>query len=200
MARRRNREGGVKVLLIGAGGHARNVCEILAMTGRSVYGYVALHASAWLQESHFVDDEAADSAPAEVGVALGIGGTTSDQLRNRLALLDRHARREAPALVHPRAVVSASAEIADGAQIMAGAILQAACAIGRGAIVNTGGIVEHDSRIGAGAHVAPGAIVLGGVTVGDFAMIGSGAILLPGAKVPAGMLVAAGTRFPESFS
>jgi sugar O-acyltransferase (sialic acid O-acetyltransferase NeuD family) len=189
----------VKILLIGAGGHARNVREMLAAAEHALIGYVDPNTHSWIDRPHWRRESETDSLPEDIGVALGIGGVKPEELKRRLELLQRFRDRgrSAPALVHPLAIVSKSAVIGEGAQIMAGTVLQANCRIGQGAIVNTGAIIEHDAAIADGVHVAPGAIVLGAVDIGVCSMIGAGSVILPGATVPKYTLVKASTRFPE---
>lgn len=183
----------MKLLLAGAGGHGRVVCDTLRAAGFDVAAYADPQPSAWLDAPH-CDDEAAAALPAEIGVALGLGGVSPTRLRARLALLTRFlaAGRSAPAIIHPRASVAADAAIGRGVQVMCGAIVQAGVALGDAVIVNTGAIVEHGSTVAEGAHLAPGAIVLGNVRIGACAMIGAGAVLLPGSAVSDGALVPAG--------
>ncbi len=190
----------MKLILIGAGGHARNVIEMLSPAGHELIGYVDPNPCAWIDRPHWKYESDTGSIPLDVGVVLGIGGVTPDQLKRRMEILRRYREdgRAAPCIVHPQAIVSKTAALGDGAQIMAGSMLQANCTIGHGAIVNTGAIVEHDAQIEEGVHVAPGAIVLGAVSVGAYAMVGAGSIVLQGASVPAATLVKAGSRFPQS--
>ena len=42
----------MKILLIGAGGHARNVVEMLSTGGHELVGYVDPNACAWIQNPH----------------------------------------------------------------------------------------------------------------------------------------------------
>jgi sugar O-acyltransferase (sialic acid O-acetyltransferase NeuD family) len=189
----------MRLLLVGAGGHARNVFESLIGAGHELAGYVDPRPCAWLPPPRWAGDAEAEGALPDAGIAMGIGGVTPAQLETRLALLDRYCKkgRIAPPIGHPRAVVSPGAEFGAGALIMAGAVVQAGCRIGRGALINTGAVVEHDSVVGEGAHVAPGAIVLGVVEIGPCAMVGAGAVILPGAQVPRATLVKAGCVYPE---
>jgi sugar O-acyltransferase (sialic acid O-acetyltransferase NeuD family) len=188
----------MKIVLIGAGGHARNVVDMLTVLGHQLVGYVDARPTDWLSVPHYVCEADVDATDSSVGVSLGMGGVASIELHKRVSLLDRYQDRgrAAPPLAHPEAYISRSVTLGDGCQVMAGAMIQASSKIGRGAIVNTGVIVEHESHVGNGAHVAPGAILLGNVKIGDFAMVGAGAVVLPGATVPDGALIKAGTRFP----
>jgi sugar O-acyltransferase (sialic acid O-acetyltransferase NeuD family) len=108
-----------------------------------------------------------------------------------------------PVFVHPSAVVSATASIGDGGQVLAHAYVGPDAVLRAGVLVNTGAIVEHDTELGAGSVIAPGAVLAGRVRVGAAAEIGAGATILPGrtigddARVGAGAVVtrdvAAGT-------
>jgi sugar O-acyltransferase (sialic acid O-acetyltransferase NeuD family) len=186
------------LVLVGAGGHARALVEALTARRVAVAAYVDRAACAWLPGvPRYETDDASASHRAD-GFVLGVGSVTPDGLARRLDLFRRYAARgwSAPPVVHPAAVVSASAVLGAGSHVLAAAVVQPGAAIGAAAIVNTGAIVEHDSSVGEGAHVAPGAIVLGGVRVGACAMIGAGAVVLQGAAVPERTLVPANTRFP----
>lgn len=186
------------LVLVGAGGHARALVEALAARGLTVSAYVDRVECVWLPGlRHYESDDASKDHDAD-GFVLGMGAVNPEGLARRLDLFRRYAARgwRAPAVVHPAAVLSASATLGEGSQTLAGAVVQPGAAVGAAVIVNTGAIVEHDSTIGVGAHVAPGAIVLGGVRIGACAMIGAGAVVLQGASVPDRTLVPASTRYP----
>jgi len=189
------------LMLLGAGGHAKAIAELLAAQGRPVTHYHALAPCDWLGDCTFIDNEAEALAwiPGRDFV-LGLGGVTPEHLRKRLGLLQRFsvAGGKAFSVIHPRAIVSSSATIAPGAIILAGAILQPGARLEEGVILNTGAILEHDSRAGAGSHIAPGSIILGGCSIGTCCMIGAGAVMLPGSSLPDDTRIAALTRHTGS--
>jgi hypothetical protein len=202
MARRRCPEDRVKLLLVGAGGHARSACDLARRCGHAVPAFAdpVRTPRPWLQQAEQLDGDDAQllGNPRVAGLVdslvMGLGGVTPALLAGRYALFERYAAIFAaspPALVHPAATVADPEAVAPGAQVMAGAVVNAGAAIGRAAIVNTGAIVEHDAVVESGAHVAPGAIVLGGAHVGAGAMVGAGAVVLPGGEVAAGAMVPA---------
>lgn len=117
-----------------------------------------------------------------IPMAMGIGGITPDALKCRLAKMREYIRKgnSFPTLIHPSAVVSATARLEDGVQVMPLASVGAYAQVGLGAIINTGAIVEHGVIIGAGAHIAPGAIVLGDAIVEESTMVGAGAVVVQG--------------------
>jgi len=188
----------VSLLLVGAGGHARAIAEVLASSKSPIDSYVDPQPSNWLNARHLRSDSETEKMPVDVFV-VGVGGMAPEHLTRRHELFRAYrARGWTPrTVIHASAVVSAQSEIGEGCIILARAVIQPATRLGEAVIVNTGAIVEHDSQVGAGSHVAPGAIVLGGCTVGAECMIGAGALVLPGAHVPDRTLVPAGGRYPR---
>lgn len=170
---------GRPIVVVGGGGHAKVVIEILLAAGWRVEGYTdaagrpgdGFAGVPWLG-----DDEALPAALSRgirhAHVALG-----DNALRGRL-LEKVEALGFAPGnAVHPSAVVSPTAVLGRGVALMAGAILNAAVSLGDGSIVNTGATVDHDGRIGRCVHIAPGSHLAGTVTVEDGALIGVGSIV-----------------------
>lgn len=189
----------MEIALIGAGGHAKMVAEMLAATGYRVVAYCDRRPAPWLDAPRIDDDARIVELPAKVGVALGVGGIDPGGLARRRRLLESALAdgRRAPAIIHPSAVIGRGARIAAGAQVLAGAIVQPGASIGVAAIVNSGALVEHDSEIGDGSHVCPRAVVLADCRVGTDCMIGAAAVVLPGNIVPTATLVPALTRYPR---
>ncbi|RED46171.1 hypothetical protein [Aestuariispira insulae] len=186
---------GDNIILFGAGGHAKGLVEIITTHGGKIAGYTGPEKSHWLDAPWLGGD---DQAVPEMGpLVLGFGAVTPAALATRLNLLEKFRFRgfTAPAVISPDAIISPSATLGAGSQILPGAIIHAQATIGDGAIINSGAIVEHDVQIADGAHVAPGAIILGGAMIGKHAMIGAGAVILPGAEVAPETLIAANTRF-----
>lgn len=105
-----------------------------------------------------------------------------------------------PILVHPSAVVSPSARLGDGTQVMARAVIQGDVVTGEGVLINTGAIVEHDCRLGAGVSVAPGAVLAGRVQVGAGTLVGAGAVVLPDVVIGARATVGAGAVVTRSVA
>jgi UDP-perosamine 4-acetyltransferase len=189
---------GARLLLLGAGGHARVVRALAAACGLEVAGVCdpALArdgAATWNGLPVLGDDSALEALPpTQTRLLNGLGQMPGSNIRARL-----HARLAAkgftfPALAHPAAWVAPGVALGDGVQVMAGAMVQPGCDIGPGTIVNTRAGVDHDCRLGKDVHIAPGATLCGAVAVGDGAFVGAGATVLPGLRLGAGAMVAAG--------
>jgi sugar O-acyltransferase (sialic acid O-acetyltransferase NeuD family) len=166
------------LVVIGSGGQAKVVCDILLAMGETVDG--------------FVDDE-----PSRVGlVVLGLPvlGTSSwlDGKNARVALGVGHNERRAEVAravrargarvvtcIHPSAVISASASIGEGTVVMANASVNPAAVVGEGCIVNTGAVVEHDNVLGEYVHLSPRVALGGEVKIGAFTHLGVGVSVHP---------------------
>jgi sugar O-acyltransferase (sialic acid O-acetyltransferase NeuD family) len=182
------------IVVIGAGGHARVVIDALQCSGLDVEGVVGLTpvtevlGVAYLGTDDFILARKRES----VQLANGIGsiGATG----NRAEVFERFAALgyEFVRVIHPTAVIARSAQLGQGAQVMAGAVIQPAVRLGKNVLVNTRASVDHDCVIGDHVHIAPGAILSGGVIVGTGAHIGAGAVILQGRTVGAGAVVGAG--------
>jgi sugar O-acyltransferase (sialic acid O-acetyltransferase NeuD family) len=176
-------------VLVGAGGHAKVLAEILEKAGARLSAYVDVRESTWLDARRYADD--GSFSDLSHAVVVGMAGIRAAQLRRRLAIADGWIGRgfELPPVVHPAAWVSRSAVLGPGVQILAGAIVQPGARLGRGAIVNSASVVEHDAVVGPGCHLAPGSVVLADSKVGACAMIGANAVVLRGTEVPDDSLV-----------
>ena len=184
-----------KVLLIGAGGHAR-VCvealldmgdaEIVGAVSRDGSGVAGLGISPIWPESELAI--ATESSEANTFcVAIGDNAT-----RRRFGTDLTESGHSLTQAISASAVVSRTAVLGAGVQLIAGSVVNAATTIGEGVIVNTNASVDHDCTIGDYVHIGPGAVLGGSVTVGDDVMIGLGARVLPGITIGAGAIVGAG--------
>lgn len=189
----------MKVVGLGAGGHARVVLDILRLRGEvTVVGLLDPIEELWGTElggCPVLGNDELLVRLADEGIRaafLGLGVVTDT--RPRIALFERAREHEFELIsaIHPRAILAESARIGPGATIMAGAIVNAQTVIGQNVILNTGSIVEHDCHIGDHVHLASGARLGGNVRVGEGAFIGIGTSVLPGARIGAQSVVGAG--------
>jgi UDP-perosamine 4-acetyltransferase len=187
------------VILLGAGGHAKVVLEMLQLTQTKVLGVScpllwAQKVQQWRGVAVLGDDDVLTSYnPQQVKLVNGIGMMPQSQARYALFNKARQAGFEFINLVHPSAVVSPSVRLGQGVQIMAGAVIQADSNIADNVIINSRALVEHDCVIAAHSHIAPGAVLCGQVTVAEQVFVGAGATVIQGIKMGAGAVVGAGT-------
>jgi sugar O-acyltransferase (sialic acid O-acetyltransferase NeuD family) len=183
-----------RLILLGAGGHARVCIDVARRAGWQVSGLVDPAFSVGSEVSGAPVLGPSDSIREETWfdgqtILVAIG---DNQLR--LSLL-RGIRRDGlrlATLVDPSATVSPSVSLGDGVVVMPGAVINAGAKVGQGAVINTGAIVEHGAQVGEGAHIAPGACLLGDASVGARALVGARAVVNPGIHVGADTIVGAG--------
>lgn len=181
------------VLVVGAGGHAKVVADILVCTGIVPGGFLDDDEITWGDSRlGFLVLGSIDSYGKYTpkGLVMGIGSNlVREQVVSRLG---SDASSLWHSAIHPRATVAPSAQIGQGVTIAAGAIVNPEATIGDFAIINTGATIDHDCVIGSYAHIAPGAHLSGGVRVGVGALIGVGGSIAPGCSVGDWAVVGAG--------
>jgi len=178
--------------LIGAGGHAKVIADILMECG--------------CPPAAFLDDEPPHNRILGITVIKGLelpepdsavivavgDNATRERLARRFFLFD--------VAIHPSARVSRDAEIGPGSVVMAGAVVNAGARIGSHCIVNTSATVDHDCLISDFAHIAPGATLGGNVRVGRGSMVGLGAHVIHGCAIGEHTIVGAGSTVVHDLS
>jgi len=187
----------MRVLIIGAGGHAQVVADILlcmqkasgdpipvgyldddpALAGRQLLGLPVLGNLS--QRGAIPHDK--------VIVAIG-DNETRRQLYERL----QAQGEQFMAAQHPRATVAASVQVGPGTMICPGVVINAGSVVGANCILNTGCTVDHHNHIGDHAHIAPGVHLGGDVMVGEGSLVGIGATVMPQRRVGRWCTVSAG--------
>jgi len=187
----------MRVIGIGAGGHAKVLIDILrqhreyeiagvldpARVGDTVAGVRVLGGDEQLEPLR---------AAGVTAAFIGVGGVGDNSLRHRLYDKLVSAGFTVINAVHPAATLAASVQLGHGVAIMAGAVVNPDARIGDNVIINTGAVVDHDCEIAAHAHVSPGAVLGGGVRVGVAAHVGAGATVRQCLSIGAGAVVGAG--------
>lgn len=183
-----------QLLVIGAGGHARVVIDVARAAGFDpVAALDPDSVGSTCNGVPVVGGDAMAQRLFDEGVTHGVVAIGDNRLRWQLGERLRAIGFTLPAVIHPSAVVSASATIGDGSVLMPLAVVNAAATVGRLAIVNTAAVVEHDCVIGDGAHVAPGCRLGGTVSVGTGALIGIGSVIRPEGSIGDFAVIGAGS-------
>ena len=185
-----------RVIILGAGGHARVVADAVRASGGQVVAW-ADRKSGYLQQIDgipVIGEEEALARREEVSYVIGIG---DNAIRRRLA---EQYSLNWQTVCHPSAVISASAIIGPGSVILPGAVVNAGAVIGAHCIINTHAVAEHDARIGAFTHLSPGAVLGGNVTLGEEVHIALGATVRNQISIASGTVVGAGAVVVRDIS
>lgn len=190
------------VIVLGAGGHAAVLIDILKQQKRNIVAIVSPDLTQKGPvfdgiEVLLQDKDVLKFEPETITLINGIGSIPGNKLRENLYkdFIDKGYHFET--VVSDNAIVSHYAILADGVQVMAGAVIQVGTSIGANCIVNTSAIIDHDCEIGRHNHIAPGATLSGGVVTGDGVHIGTGANIIQLITVGADVVVGAGTTITK---
>jgi sugar O-acyltransferase (sialic acid O-acetyltransferase NeuD family) len=174
-----------RIILIGAGGHAKVVFDAIDDENGDVVAVIDPKAKSneWPVPVFSDYDQKIEEGAA---CLIGIGNNkTRKELNDRI-------RHSFAFVVHHTAVVSSKVIVGEGSMILHGAIIQTGSVIGKHVIVNTGAQIDHDGKIGDYVHIAPGAVLCGNVTVGEGSLIGAGAVVIPGKNIGQWATIGAG--------
>jgi sugar O-acyltransferase (sialic acid O-acetyltransferase NeuD family) len=170
--------------VIGAGGHAKVVVDILLAMGTPPLALLDENATSSMVLGIAVLRTTTLPQP-DAAVIVAIGDNAA---RERAAA--RYLRFAAA--VHPSAIIGRDARVGDGSVVMAGAVVNPGTRIGNHCIVNTRAGIDHDCMLEDFASVAPGATLGGGVQLGRGAVISLGASVIHGCRVGDHAVVGAG--------
>lgn len=188
----------VRTLILGAGGHAQVVADILMRVQE---------AGANCKPSGFLDDDLALVGTTIMGLPVLGTIVQLDEFghdavivavgdnRTRARIFESVQAREEQIVnaVHPAAVIAPDVRLGEGVMICAGVVVNTGTVIGNNVILNSGCTVDHHNHIGAHAHVAPGVHLGGNVSIGEGALIGIGSVVVPGRSVGEWATVGAGS-------
>ncbi|MCZ4541824.1 NeuD/PglB/VioB family sugar acetyltransferase [Dietzia maris] len=180
------------VIIVGVGGHGREVLGVLRRTGRSFEGFVddTVPDAEMLDriQARYLGAPSLYSRNAPGCFVIGIG---SGHVRERV-------REEyfndwfAPVLVDPTAVLDGDVNLSAGAIVFAHATVTTNITVGVHSHIGRGAAIGHDCTIGQYVTVMPMASVSGDVRIGNGATIGAGSVIRQGQVIGAGAYVGAG--------
>lgn len=186
-----------RFVVLGTGGHAREVAGLIALTlgEGTFYGFVSEsghHASEGKSLPVVGDDSWLAVESSRVGFLVA-AGSGFPRARKRMMDLSVNLQLAAPPLVHPTAVYPHSQEsLPRGLVVCAGAIISCDTALGDFGLINWNVTIGHDTSIGQCSVINPGANIGGDVHVGERVLVGAGAQVLQGLSLGDGAIVGAG--------
>ena len=186
-----------KILLIGAGGHARSCIDVLEEENQFEIAGLIEKAESISNASLGcpvigTDDDLKALRQQYKNALITVGQIKSPKIRIKLYQLLKELDFTLPVIVSSQAYVSKHAQIGEGTIIMHGVIINANAKIGNNCIINNRALIEHDAVIGDHCHIATGAIINGEVSVGDETFIGSGALTRQAISIGENCVIGAG--------
>jgi sugar O-acyltransferase (sialic acid O-acetyltransferase NeuD family) len=188
-----------RLILIGAGGHARSCIDVIEQHGHfQIAGLVGLSEQRDAQHADYgyavigVDSDLFNLAKSYQYALITIGQMNSSEHRIRLYQQAAQLGFQFPTIIAPTSHVSCHSTLGAGTIVMHGAIVNAGASVGNNCIINSRSLIEHDARVEDHCHISTGAILNGDVTVGAGSFIGSGSIIKQGITIGRNCLVGMG--------
>lgn len=188
-----------KIVIIGAGGHARVVAECIDETLYEIVGFLDkddAHLGQIIDGIPIIGNDVNPCYWKEKGIkgcVNGIGHVGDCRVRNAAYEKFKNAGFHMVTAIHKKSIVSRNASLNEGVVIMPGAVINAGACIMQDVIINSNAVVEHDVIIGEGTHVAPGSIISGGTMIGKNVLVGAGSSIIQSVIVGDNTIIGAGT-------
>lgn len=190
-----------KIVIIGAGGHARETLGIILRANEAgedweVLGFVdddpakkglvldgaeVLGGYEWFEEHPELKDD--------ISVVCAVG---SNPTRKEMALRAENMGLKFANVIAPTAIISPFTRLGRGLIIADNAIINTNVTIGDHTILNITATISHDSSTGQFCNLNPAAHVAGNVTMGDGVDLGMGASVRQGTKIGEWAVIGAG--------
>lgn len=182
------------VIIIGAGGHAKVIIEILKSCkikidycigqehdNETCLGVPVLKGDQNLEKLYNLNYEKAF-------VAIG-----SNNLRSKLTKKIEIVGFKIINAISPFSILSKSIILGTGIAIMPGVVINAESKIGNNSIINTGATIDHDCDIGENCHIAPQCVLAGNVKIGENTFLGIGTKIIPEITIGSNSIIGAGS-------
>lgn len=185
------------IIVVGAGGHAKVLIDILHMNHIPMIGLTDKNRSNQGKTVLGVpiignDDMILSYSPQKIVLINGLGSIGSTLYRQQIFTIFQGQGYRFYNVIHESAIIAQDVRYGEGIQVMAGAVVQPGCVLGNNLILNTKASVDHDCVVGDHVHIAPGTTISGGVVIGEGAHIGTGAVVIQGVKIGKASIVGAG--------
>lgn len=188
-----------KILLVGAGGHAKTVADTIERQGNyKIVGLVdnvrGLGERVYRTYKIIGCDENLETIFCE-GVkcaAICVGHMGNTKVRRQLYKRLKEIGFYLPVIIDDTAVVAKDVYIGEGTYIGRNAVVNVSAKLGKMCIVNTSAVIEHECIVKNFAHIAVHACVCGQSVVGNDVLLGANATVIQQIKLGDGSIVGAG--------
>ena len=162
------------VVIIGAGGHAKVVADIVLKNGDKIIGFLdGVHPQGFFIGYPILGSDSDYVKYQDCYFVIAIGNA---KVRERIASSLKNVKWYTA--IHPSAIISKiDTQIGDGTVVMANTTINSGAHIGNHCIINSNSTVEHDNSIEDFVHISVGAKIAGTVHIGKRTWIGIGATI-----------------------
>ncbi len=184
-----------KVLVVGSGGHAKTIVNIIEVEGKhEIAGLIDDNKPAGTEVYGYPVLGGVDAIP-ELGISKGIIGIGDNWLRSVLAAKVEAACPgfEFITAVHPFSAVARGVILGPGTAVFQAGTIGADVVIGRHGVVFPITNVAHETKLGDYVNIHPGVCVGGGCSIGDFVSVAMGSTVIHGITIGEHTVIGAGS-------
>ena len=153
------------LFLIGGGGHALSVLEVLEENKLIVSGLVDIKNNSNLDlpyknESEFISSFKNQGYKPQILITIG----SKTDCNFRASIIKKYKDFSYhPYVASKSSILAKDVKIGAGTVVMPGACIRTASVIGEHCIINTGALLDHECILSENVHIGPGAILCGNV-------------------------------------
>lgn len=187
------------IIIIGTGGHAKVILDIIEKSGDNVRGF--------LDDNRIIGEtilgypvlgsekkDVVNFCNRNCYFIIGIGNNEKRKKEAELLKLPWYTA------IHPSVQIGKAVEIGEGTVIMANAVINPDAKIGSHCIINTAASVDHDVVIGNYTHISPNAAIAGKSSIGEGCHVGIGCSVIDNISICSGVKIGAGAAVTEDIS
>jgi len=179
-----------KIAIIGGGGFAKEIIEVILMNGDEIYGVFAKENSLDYDYFGYLDELNAHKNSFD-GVILAIGAVNKEGIENRRKIIKFIKKNsiELISVISPLATISKSVKIGNGVYIGHGVLISCNTEVCDNVLINHNAIIGHDVKIHENVSIAPQVFIGGGVVIEKDVMIGVGSTIRQGIKIGSNSII-----------
>jgi len=187
----------IKIIIIGAGGHARAVYEclyhdknfkVVAFIDNKIGEGTELIMGIPVYGPHSIVTEFMKKGVKGFIIAIG-----KNEIRTSYFKKFKDMGLEPINAIHSTASIGHNVKIGKGVVVGIGAIINTNAKIGDNSIVNTGAIIEHENIIQENIHICPGTSIAGRCVIKKNTFIGIGSVIKDYITIGENVIVGAGS-------
>lgn len=185
------------VVIIGAGGHAKVIADIIDKSKDIVVGFLddnKTKSDIIVKEKQYrvigrIDEcKKIQLEYPEIEFVIAIG---NNKVRKQIA--ERYKDLKFYTAIHPSSQIALDVEIGEGTVVMANTSINTSAKIKKNCIINTGAVVEHDNILEDYVHISPNATLCGTVQIGELTHIGAGTTIRNNINICHDCIIGAGS-------
>ena len=186
------------VVIIGAGGHAKVIADIILCSGDNIVGFLDDNKEKQgriIYEDYKVIGKISDAKKYKDNyfiIAIGENFVRSE-ISEKLNVKYYTA-------IHPKSVIADTVKIGEGSAVMAGAVINPDTKIGKHCIINTSCSIDHDNTIQNYVHISPGAHLAGKVFIEEYTWICAGVTVINNVSISSDVVVGAGATVTKNIT